>query len=314
MCMHMCNVHCALCTVQCALCTCNMHCALCTCTCNVHMQRAITSALYIPPPLPQVSVAAAQLSRRQSYWLGGACRMVAIRLRRHQLGDAVGAMPPPEPSPEPQPYPSPTPSPHPSPTPSPHPSPHPSPDPNQPSTSGARQTQAPSLAPPRGRAHRALASGRRRRSPSRMISTALNLRRSRISRGRSLTAGLGGPQRSASASAPWAAWEEAWAGGSLRRRPKLAASPLARAPLSRPTWPRPSRTRWLPLQAHHRRSIARPRRCSPPRRRSRKPEDPPRPLVTPSLLPSPVAPSTNAGTRSRDPARAPARQCSNGCR
>ena len=30
--------------------------------------------------LHQVSVAAAQLSRRQSYWLGGACRMVAIRL------------------------------------------------------------------------------------------------------------------------------------------------------------------------------------------------------------------------------------------
>ena len=48
--------------------------------------------------LHQVSVAAAQLSRRQSYWLGGACRMVAIRLRRHQLGDAPGAMPPPPPA------------------------------------------------------------------------------------------------------------------------------------------------------------------------------------------------------------------------
>ena len=53
----------------------------------------VASAIYPP----QASVVAAQLMRRQSYWLGGACRMVAIRLRRHQLGDAVGVMPPPPP-------------------------------------------------------------------------------------------------------------------------------------------------------------------------------------------------------------------------
>ena len=57
---------------------------------EARMQRDIIA-------LHQVTVGAAQLMRRQSYWLGGACRMVAIRLRRHQLGDAVGAMPPPPP-------------------------------------------------------------------------------------------------------------------------------------------------------------------------------------------------------------------------